>query len=113
VLALEPDYPLDTRKPMNELGFDSLMAVELKNALDAGVGRKLPATLVFEHPTIDALAKHLLENVLALGATPVPENKADAAKPVERAAVSESSVAEMSEEEAEAALLRKLLELDE
>ncbi len=114
VLALEPDFPLDTRKPMNEMGFDSLMAVELKNALDAGIGRKLPATLVFEHPTIDALAKHLLENVLGLGGlTREADNKAEAAKPVDRAPISEEAVAEMSEEEAEAALLQKLLELDE
>jgi Zn-dependent alcohol dehydrogenase/acyl carrier protein len=118
VLALEPGYPLDTRTPMNELGFDSLMAVELKNALDAGVGRKLPATLVFEHPTIDGIARHLLENVLALPDSATPsssraENKAEDAKPVAPVAVSEATIAKMSEEEAEAALLRKLLELDE
>jgi polyketide synthase 12/myxalamid-type polyketide synthase MxaB len=119
VLALDADHPLDTRKPMNEMGLDSLMAIELKNALDAGVGRKLPATLVFEHPTIEAMAKHLLENVLGLPATtPAPaadENKIETAKPAadRTAAVTEELVAEMSEEEAEAALLQKLLELDE
>lgn len=120
VLALDPDFPLDTRKPLSEMGLDSLMAVELKNALDAGVGRKLPATLVFEHPTIDALAQHLLDNVLGL-AEPVAtqpseaDNKAEAAKAPAGppTALTEEAVSEMSDEEAEAALLQKLLELDE
>jgi acyl carrier protein len=54
---------LDPRKPLGEFGLDSLMAVELCNALGRSLGRNVPMTTLFDHPSLDALATHLLAEI--------------------------------------------------
>jgi acyl carrier protein len=60
VLGLDPSEPIDPRRPLSEIGLDSLMAVELRNAIAESLGRTLPATLLFKHPTLEALTDFLM-----------------------------------------------------
>jgi acyl transferase domain-containing protein/acyl carrier protein len=105
VLGLPSSMTIDARQPLNELGLDSLMAVELRNALGRSVGATLPATLLFDYPVIDALADYLANDVLKLQsiaekpAEEVPDAKAQAA----------AEMNELTDEEAEALLLQELM----
>ncbi|MFD3306916.1 SDR family NAD(P)-dependent oxidoreductase, partial [Streptomyces sp. NPDC058694] len=86
VLGFGPDTVIEPGRAFNEMGFDSLTAVEFRNALTTATGLRLPATLVFDYPTITTLAHHLLTHLLdtpvGSSTTAAPVQAADADEPM-------------------------------
>ncbi|WP_227025306.1 type I polyketide synthase [Streptomyces tsukubensis] len=57
---------LDTGRPFKDLGFDSLMSVELRTALSRTLDKPLPATVLFDYPTPRELAEYVCNRILGL-----------------------------------------------
>ncbi|MFI0858625.1 phosphopantetheine-binding protein, partial [Streptomyces sp. NPDC021098] len=69
VLGYPGPETVDPARSFSEVGFDSLTAVELRNRLNATTGVRLPATLVFDYPTPNALVQYLRGEILPEEAT--------------------------------------------
>ncbi len=111
VLKLDATEPPGRHDRLMDLGLDSLMAVQLRNQLAKGLGesRPLPATIMFDQPTIEALATYLLDRLTP--ATLAPGVSVATASPASMpgaAVLGEAAVAAMSDEQIEALLLERL-----
>jgi myxalamid-type polyketide synthase MxaB len=105
VLGLDLSHAIKPDQPLHELGLDSLMAVELRNLLGSGLELKknLPATLLFDYPTLDAVVDYLAREVLGWE-KPASERAATDGEDITALADLEG----LSDEDAEVLLLREL-----
>ncbi|MBI0381274.1 KR domain-containing protein, partial [Streptomyces albiflaviniger] len=77
VLAHPAPEAIDLGRAFQDLGFDSLTALDLRNRLNAATGTRIPATVIFDYPTPDALVRFLRERLVGAPAgTPLPTTPA-------------------------------------
>ena len=100
VLRLQEGNRPEPRQGFSDMGIDSLMAIEIRNRVGAGLGLSLAATLVFNYPNIELLTRHL---GALIWPHPGPKVSAGTSE--------QARIESMSEAEAEALLLRKIEEM--
>ncbi|CDJ66243.1 Lovastatin nonaketide synthase, related, partial [Eimeria necatrix] len=61
--VLNDSTDLSADAPLQELGIDSLGAIEFRDSVQNALNVRLSATVLFDHPTVDALTKFLLQEV--------------------------------------------------
>ncbi|MFG2197077.1 type I polyketide synthase [Streptomyces sp. NPDC048639] len=81
VLGHSSPNSVEVGRAFRELGFDSLTSVELRNRLNTATGLRLPVTVIFDRPTVTALARHVREELVGeSGALPVAATAASPAR---------------------------------
>nr|AQW44892.1 polyketide synthase [Corallococcus coralloides] len=110
VLRMDPER-LGPRVALGSLGLDSLMGMEIRNRLEASLGLKLSATLVWAYPTLAALVTFLSER-LGFSASEQAPRAEEAPAPTPQAARTSvavsSEIEDMSEEEVERLLAQRM-----
>jgi SAM-dependent methyltransferase len=121
ILRLDADQAPGPNDRLLDLGFDSLMAVQLRGQLGEALGlaKGLPATLLFDHPTIAEMAACLLDRMTPAASGTAPAMTTGAAQSDERDSAlatntpaangkRRAEVAAMSDDEVEAMLMERL-----
>jgi NAD(P)-dependent dehydrogenase (short-subunit alcohol dehydrogenase family)/acyl carrier protein len=115
VLAMEKGDLPDPRRPLNELGFDSLTAVEFCNRVGRLIGQHINPTLLFDYPTLDSLTGYIVRDVLQLAsdaAESPDQTEPDEVSDADRMQTA-SEVQEMSDEQINALVAKELEELQQ
>jgi myxalamid-type polyketide synthase MxaB len=106
ILSLSKDSYLDGDVAFHDLGLDSLMAVELRNALQISLEKPLSATLVLDYPTLYSLRDELLSGLISSSEeTKVASKLSEHSSKLNTAS---AAFEDLSDFEAEALLLEEL-----
>lgn len=113
VLRIDPSSPPHRRSRLMELGVTSLVAVEFARRLERSLDlpSRLPATLIFDCPTIEAIADFFLEEVLTLD-KPKERLSEDPGTAEANEKVSAEQLEKLPDDQVEALLLKKLTTLE-
>ncbi|MFG1954455.1 SDR family NAD(P)-dependent oxidoreductase [Micromonospora sp. NPDC048830] len=119
VLRLAPSR-IGVGTPLRSLGFDSLMSLELRNRLEAGLQLPLPSTVIWNYPTIEVLVPYLAERMQIPLDAPAPDGGDTAddvrpepwAGPAAGAPSGPDDLSELSVDDLESLLLQELDDLD-
>ncbi|MFF3662467.1 phosphopantetheine-binding protein [Streptomyces olivochromogenes] len=93
MMRIEPQT-LDAQEPFRLLGLDSMLSVEFVAALNARYGTRIAATALYEHPTPQALARHVAAEL----ATPRPATPTPTATQADVAAAADAGAADVGVE---------------
>ncbi len=104
-LRLGSSHNFDPKQRLFELGMDSLMAIELRSRLQSILGQPLSATVVFDYPSVDELARYVSEEILCLKNTQVSMDNDIYLKEID-------DLEKLSEDELEALLIEKIATFD-
>ncbi|MBF0573052.1 MAG: KR domain-containing protein, partial [Desulfamplus sp.] len=63
ILDISSDVCIDPELSLFDYGLNSLMAIELKELLEADLGHTLPATFAFDFPTVKGMSECLIETI--------------------------------------------------
>ncbi len=111
VLAMDESQLPDARRPLNELGFDSLTGVEFCNRVARAIGSHLNPTLLFDYPTLESLAGFVVKDLLHLevgAATVAPTDGVEASNEDAIREQTLDNVESMSDEEIDALVMAQL-----
>ena len=109
VLHLDPAR-IDRLVPLQSIGMDSLMSLELRNRLERSLGLKLSATILFKFATTAALTGHLQDLLFPPSQQPVLlEQKSSSASSAEREFI-QKVVSELSEQDVYDELAREVFD---
>jgi NAD(P)-dependent dehydrogenase (short-subunit alcohol dehydrogenase family) len=67
LLRLEPSQSIDAKKPLSDIGFDSLMGVELRTILASALRLSLPVGLFYDYPSIMDISDYLANKTIPRG----------------------------------------------
>jgi acyl carrier protein/NAD(P)-dependent dehydrogenase (short-subunit alcohol dehydrogenase family) len=96
-----PARAVSRTRGLAEMGLDSLASIELRTRLEQAFACRLPTTLAFDYPTVEALAAHVLKDVLSVQ----PD---DTSATPEVAPNGEAALEDLSRDEIAALLAREL-----
>jgi hypothetical protein len=105
LLRFDSPDQVSRKRRLTDMGLDSLMAVEFRNRLTSALSLDHPpsATLIFDHPTVDALAEYLDREVLGFGQQAEPPTAE-----IDNFAVRAEELEHLDDDEVEALLVRRL-----